>query len=74
MVPFIALIASFVFFRLLGWLGWLGWSYVDHWGNALSLAVAVMFFLTASAHWGKKRSDLIKMVPPVFPFLVFLLL
>src|ERR1700690_3526616 len=26
-----------------------------------------MFLVTASAHWGKKRADLIRMVPPVFP-------
>jgi len=26
-----------------------------------------MFLLTASAHWGKRRRDLIAMVPAVFP-------
>jgi uncharacterized membrane protein len=26
-----------------------------------------MFLFTASAHWGKRRGDLIAMVPPVFP-------
>ena len=26
-----------------------------------------MFLLTASAHWGKRRRDLIQMVPAVFP-------
>lgn len=26
-----------------------------------------MFLLTASAHWGKRRLDLIRMVPPAFP-------
>jgi uncharacterized membrane protein len=26
-----------------------------------------MFLLTASAHWGKRRSDLIRMIPPSFP-------
>jgi len=26
-----------------------------------------MFLFTASAHWGKRRSDLIAMVPRVFP-------
>jgi uncharacterized membrane protein len=26
-----------------------------------------MFLLTASAHWGKRRPDFIRMVPPVFP-------
>lgn len=26
-----------------------------------------MFLLTASAHWGKRRPDLIRMVPPSLP-------
>ncbi|WP_411503715.1 DoxX family protein [Brevibacillus centrosporus] len=26
-----------------------------------------MLLLTASAHWGAKRPDLIRMVPPIFP-------
>ena len=26
-----------------------------------------MFLLTASAHWGKRRADLIRMVPAAFP-------
>lgn len=26
-----------------------------------------MLLLTATAHWGKRRSDLIRMVPPSFP-------
>ncbi len=26
-----------------------------------------MFLLTASAHWGKRRADLIRMVPSAFP-------
>jgi len=33
----------------------------------LRAALAVMFFLTASAHWGRRRPDLIRMVPPAFP-------
>jgi uncharacterized membrane protein len=28
--------------------------------------LAVMFFLTASAHWGKRRADLVAMVPRAF--------
>jgi uncharacterized membrane protein len=31
------------------------------------MAVAAMFLLTASAHWAKRRADLIRMVPPAFP-------
>jgi uncharacterized membrane protein len=33
----------------------------------LRAALAIMFFLASSAHWGKRRLDLIRMVPPVFP-------
>jgi uncharacterized membrane protein len=36
-------------------------------GFVFRAALAVMFFLTASAHWGRRRPDLIRMVPPVFP-------
>jgi uncharacterized membrane protein len=33
----------------------------------LRAALGIMFFFTASAHWGKRRPDLIRMVPPAFP-------
>jgi uncharacterized membrane protein len=36
------------------------------WWNALRIALAGMFLLTASAHWGKRRADLIAMVPRAF--------
>lgn len=36
------------------------------WWTALRFALAGMFLLTASAHWGKKRPDLVGMVPPQF--------
>lgn len=64
MAPFIALVASFLLFRALGLLGW---TYFDDWYTALQGAVAVMLLLTASAHWGKRRPDLVRMVPPFFP-------
>ena len=37
------------------------------WWDALRFALAAMFLLTASAHWGERRPDLIRMVPPIFP-------
>ena len=37
------------------------------WWTSLRLALAGMFLLTASAHWGKRRPDLIRMVPASFP-------
>lgn len=35
--------------------------------TALRIALATMFLLTASAHWGKRRADLIRMVPAGLP-------
>ncbi|PZD95047.1 hypothetical protein DNH61_15535 [Paenibacillus sambharensis] len=64
MVPFLALVASFLLFRLTGYLGL---SFFDSWQTSLQGAVAVMLLLAASAHWGKRRPDLIRMVPPGFP-------
>ncbi len=56
MQPLIVLVAVFVVLVLpFGW-----W-------NALRTALAAMFFLTASGHWGRRRKDLIRMVPSVFP-------
>ena len=59
MAPLICLIVSFFFFRLLG----LEWRYFADWHFALRAALGAMFLLTASAHWGKRRADLIRMVP-----------
>src|SRR5215469_8020739 len=59
MAPFIFLIVSFLFFRILG----LEWRYFANWHLALRAALGAMFLLTASAHWGEGRADLIRMVP-----------
>jgi uncharacterized membrane protein len=37
------------------------------WHTALRVGLAGMFLLTASAHWGRRRPDLIRMVPSGFP-------
>jgi uncharacterized membrane protein len=37
------------------------------WQAALRISLAGMFFLTASAHWGMRRPDLVRMVPKNFP-------
>jgi uncharacterized membrane protein len=63
MIPFVLLITSFV---ALGALGHFGLPFSYGWRTSLSLALSGMFLLTASAHWGKRRQDLIRMVPPVF--------
>jgi uncharacterized membrane protein len=64
MIPFFVLAAVFIACRLLGWAGV---AFFSVWQHCLRVAVAAMFLLTASAHWGKRRADLIRMVPPAFP-------
>ncbi len=62
MIPLIVLAISFVAFRLAGF----GVAYLADWQHALRAALGVMFLLTASAHWGKRRPDLMRMVPRAF--------
>ncbi|MGJ5820395.1 DoxX family protein [Paludibaculum fermentans] len=52
---------------LLRGLGALGVDALANWGLCLRGGLAAMFLLTASAHWGRRRPDLIRMVPPAFP-------
>src|SRR5262249_54902350 len=47
--------------------GWAAVAALDNWSVPLRIALALMFLLTASAHWGRRRPDLIGMVPRVFP-------
>jgi uncharacterized membrane protein len=62
MIPLIVLALSFVVF----WLTGFRVGYFADWQLALRASLGVMFLLTASAHWGKRRPDLIRMVPRVF--------
>jgi uncharacterized membrane protein len=39
------------------------WHYLADWHMALRAALGAMFLLTASAHWGKRRIELVRMVP-----------
>ncbi|ANE46879.1 hypothetical protein SY83_11995 [Paenibacillus swuensis] len=64
MIPLVVLVGSFVLIRLLGWGGW---TYLDHGYSALQLSLSLMFLLTASAHWGSRRADLVRMVPAFLP-------
>jgi uncharacterized membrane protein len=64
MIPVVVLAVLFVVLSLAGRLGA---PFLWNWWTSLRLALAGMFFLTASAHWGKRRADLIRMVPPMFP-------
>ena len=62
MAPLICLVIGFAVFRLLG----LVVPYFADWHLSLRAALGLMFLLTASAHWGKRRPDLVRMVPRTF--------
>jgi uncharacterized membrane protein len=64
MLPFVVLLTSFL---LLSILGRLGIPSSFGWWTALRISLAAMFMLTASAHWVRRRADLIRMIPPRFP-------
>jgi uncharacterized membrane protein len=57
-VPFLVLLISTLALRA---------AVVNSWILALRYGLAAMFLLTASAHWGKRKPDLIRMVPAAFP-------
>jgi uncharacterized membrane protein len=64
MVPTLVLVVSFLLFAALGRAGV---APLRDWRTGLRWALALMFLVTASAHFGPGREDLIRMVPPVFP-------
>ena len=64
MVPFLVLLTSTLVLR---GIGAAGAAMLDSWIICLRGGLAAMFLLTASAHWGKRRPDLIGMVPSAFP-------
>ncbi len=59
MVVSIVLLVSLAVLRLTGFLGV---AALDNWKVPLRLALCLMF-MVASAHWGRGRADLIRMVP-----------
>ena len=65
MTPFVVLLASTLVLRAIGAIA--GVTLLDSWIICLRGGLASMFLLTASAHWGSRRPDLIRMVPPAFP-------
>lgn len=64
MIPLIVLLMAAVLFLLAGQLGVL---WFQPWTHALRGALACMLLVTSSAHWGKRRRDLIAMVPRSLP-------
>jgi len=63
MLPFIVLI---IVTLLLRGIGVAGVALFDDWIWCLRGGLAVMFLFTASAHWGKRKAELIAMVPSAF--------
>lgn len=64
MAPLIVLVTAFGALHIAGAIGA---EPFNHWIVSLRVALALMFLLTASAHWGKRRADLVAMVPPALP-------
>jgi uncharacterized membrane protein len=64
MIPLVVVLAVFTGLRTAGALGF---HKLRDWRLCLRWALAVMLLVTASAHWGGKRADLVAMVPPAFP-------
>jgi uncharacterized membrane protein len=64
MIPIFVLTASFLLFLAMGAAGV---AFFHGWQEPLRTSLGVMFLLTASAHWGSRRTELIAMVPPAFP-------
>jgi len=69
MIPLIAFLSIFALLWGLGHLGLLTWVGITEpigWWDALRFSLAGMFLLTASGHWGRRRPDLVRMVPSFF--------
>jgi uncharacterized membrane protein len=64
MAPLIVLVTSFAFLMAAGRFGV---RPLKDWVTSLRWALGLMFLLTASAHFGSRRPDLVQMVPQVFP-------
>ncbi|WP_437338944.1 DoxX family protein [Sorangium sp. So ce394] len=65
MAPLLVLSISFALLLILGRLGV---RHLASWVTCLRYALAAMFLLTASAHWGSRRAELVAMVPPALPY------
>jgi len=64
MLPLIVLVIATL---LLKAIGAAGVGPLNSWTWCLRGGLALMFLFAASAHWGKRRGDLIAMVPRAFP-------
>jgi uncharacterized membrane protein len=64
MIPLIALLLGTATARLAGFAGI---DALDNWQTSVRAGLAGMLLLTGSAHWGRRRAELIAMVPERFP-------
>jgi len=64
MLPFFVLLIATLLLRAIGAAGV---GPFGSWTWCLRCGLALMFLFTASAHWGKRRRDLVAMVPRIFP-------
>jgi len=64
MIPAIALLLGTISARLAGLAGV---DALDSWQMSVRAGLAGMLLLTGSAHWGRRRADLMAMVPDRFP-------
>jgi uncharacterized membrane protein len=64
MIPLLVLVVFSLIFYAMGLVGVS--AFADPFA-CLRYALTIMFLVTASAHWGKRRPDLVRMVPPAFP-------
>lgn len=65
MAVLIVLFASLLVYRSAGALGV---EWLDSWQTATRCALSTMLFFTASAHFTRMRDDLVRMMPPFFPW------
>lgn len=64
MISAAILVVSLAALRLAGHFGI---AALNNWNLPLRIALFLMFMVTASAHWGRGRADLVHMVPRRFP-------
>ena len=65
MAALIVLFASLLVYRAVGALGR---EWLDSWLVAARCALSTMLLFTASAHFTRMRDDLVRMMPPLFPW------
>lgn len=63
MIPLFILVVVTLLSRAAGFAGYVP---LETWRNSLVVGLLAMFIVSSSAHWGKRRPDLVAMVPSSF--------